>query len=240
MSKFSGVTFPFQAVTPSDDAIIRRRILTDSILSGCEFTYSGSTLTMAAGQLIACGRQFRHPLSENWAVTGATSGFARLLLTIDTTKASTKTAFDQINTSIEYATDANGFPALTQADINEAGTTYQVVLCVVSLGPGGITGIVSQVMRRLEPVSLISFCTVTLPVNGWSNLTQTVNVPGVLANKDLCALVVSGDPASHDVYYDFGIHPVNQLDGKVEFVCDNVPESDVITNIIVIVKGGSL
>ena len=61
MSNFTGVTFAKQKVLPSDDAIIRRAILSDGILYGCEFSYSGSTLTMGAGHLLICGRQARHP-----------------------------------------------------------------------------------------------------------------------------------------------------------------------------------
>lgn len=47
-------------------------------------------------------------------------------------------------TQVEDATDANGFADLTTADINATGTRYQVAVCVVSLGPGGITGIASK------------------------------------------------------------------------------------------------
>ena len=146
---FSGVTFAQQRVTPIDDAIIRRAILPDGILTGCSLSYSGSTLTMAAGQMVICGRQIRHAASQNWAVVGATSGYARLLLTIDLTRTATKETFDQVVDTIEYASSLDGFLALEQADINAAGTKYQIPVCVVSLGAGGITGIVSQ----LEPAS---------------------------------------------------------------------------------------
>jgi hypothetical protein len=139
---FSGVTFAEQSVTPSDDAIMHRAVLTDGLLRGCAFNYAGSTLSMGVGSLLICGRQARHTAAQSWAVTDATSGFARLLLTADLSRTSTKDAFDQLNESIEYAASLDGFPALEQADINEAGTVYQMELCVVSLGSGGITGIV--------------------------------------------------------------------------------------------------
>ena len=141
---FTGITFPQQKVTPSYDAIIRRAALADGILNGCEFSYSGYALTMGAGVLIACGRQFAHASVQNWAVSDATSGYARLVLTIDTTRVSTKGTFDQIVASIEYASALDGFLELQQQDINQSGTIYQVVACVVSLGAGGITGIVSS------------------------------------------------------------------------------------------------
>lgn len=143
-ANFTGVTFPNQKVTPANDAVIRRAIFDDGILTGCDLSYSGSTLTMTAGQLMICGRQIIHPSSQNWAVTEATSGYARLVLTIDVTRTSTKDTFDQVVDEIQYATDANGFADLTSADINATGTRYQVAVCVVSLGPGGITGIASK------------------------------------------------------------------------------------------------
>ena len=143
-ANFTGVTFPNQKVTPANDAVIRRAIFDDGILTGCDLSYSGSTLTMTAGQLMICGRQIIHPSSQNWAVTEATSGYARLVLTIDVTRTSTKDTFDQVVDEIQYATDANGFADLTTADINATGTRYQVAVCVVSLGPGGFTGIASK------------------------------------------------------------------------------------------------
>ncbi len=144
MADFSGVTFAKQNVTPADDGLIRRALLSDGVLTGCNFSYSGYTLTMGSGVLIACGRQIRHPSAQNWAVVGAKSGYARLVLDIDLTKSSTKDLFEQVSTLLEYATAENGFTDLTQEDINVAGSRYQIVLCVVSLGDAGITGIVSQ------------------------------------------------------------------------------------------------
>ena len=141
---FSGVTFQQQKISPSDDGLIRRKLLADGILYGCDMSYSGTTLTMAAGQLMICGRQIRHPAAQNWAVVDATSGYARLVLTIDLTRTSTKDTFDQVLDTIEYASSLDGFTALETSDINISGTRYQVVLCVVSLGTGGITGITDK------------------------------------------------------------------------------------------------
>jgi hypothetical protein len=142
-----GITFAEQTVTPTDDAIVRRAMLSDGILSGCSITYSGSTLTLAAGYMIACGRIFQITAARNWAVVDATSGVARLVLTIDLTKTATESAFDQISFGIDYATAENGFVNLTQDDINIAGVRYQVAVAVVSLGAGGITGIISKLEK---------------------------------------------------------------------------------------------
>lgn len=143
-TNFTGVTFAQQHVKPADDAIIRRAILTDGILTGCDLGYSGPTLTMGMGHLMICGRQILHPVSQNWAVTGKTSGFARLLLTIDLSRTSSSDEFDQVVDTIEYADAVGDFPSLTLEDINNTGTRYQMVVCTVSLSSDGITGIVSK------------------------------------------------------------------------------------------------
>lgn len=149
MPDFTGVTFANQTVTPADDALVRRALLGDGILTGCEFSYSGYTLTMRSGALIVCGRQIRHPSAQNWAVVGAKTGYAQLVLDIDLTKSSTAQLFEQVTTSLEYASAEDGFTALTQENINVAGSHYQAALCVVSLGDAGITGIVEQ-MEQAE------------------------------------------------------------------------------------------
>lgn len=142
-----GITFAEQAVTPADDAIVRRAILGDGVLTGCEVTYSGSTLTLAPGYIIACGRSFQITTAQNFAVVDATSGVARLLLTIDLTKTATENSFDQIAFSLEYASAEDGFVDLVKDDINLSGTKYQIVCAVVSLGTGGITGILSKLEK---------------------------------------------------------------------------------------------
>ena len=170
---FTGVTFAKQKVTPADDAIVRRAILPDGILTGCALSYSGSTLTMAAGQLMVCGRQIKHPSAQNWAVSDATSGYARLLLTIDLTRTASKETFDQVVDTIEYATSADGFSELEQSDINSAGTKYQIAVCVVSLGTGGITGIVEEIAKsEASAGKLFAVIGVTYPAGSTCTCTN--------------------------------------------------------------------
>lgn len=173
-ANFTGITFAEFNVSPSDDGLINRTILPDGILSGCGISYSGSTLTMASGTLIACGRQFRHPAAQNWAVVDATTGYARLLITLDLTRSATEQAFDQVVDAVEYANDISGFPALVQQDLNAAGTKYQIVACVVSLGTGGISGIINT-MPTVRPASADGG---TLTVTAPAGSTVTVSKDG--------------------------------------------------------------
>lgn len=149
-----GITFPNQKVTPSDDALLRQAALEDGILCGCSLQYAGFTLSMAAGHLLLCGREIQNTALASWAVDGSTSGYARLVLTIDQSKTSTAEVFEQIEAAIEYASTPDGFSALEQSEINVSGVRYQAEICVVSLSSGGITGIVRQlpgVTLRADP-----------------------------------------------------------------------------------------
>ncbi|HIR32482.1 MAG TPA: hypothetical protein IAB83_10895 [Candidatus Faecousia faecavium] len=187
-SNFAGVTFDEQVATPSDDAIIRRAILDDGILTGCELSYTGSTLTMTAGQLMICGRQVKHPATQNWAVADETTGYARLLLTIDLTRTASKETFDQVVDTIEYASAVDGFASLVQEDINASGTEYQFVAAVVALTTGGISKIVYQMGETSAGLSYKSTIIVTdLPTG--STVTATgYKQDGILSYSGACKI----------------------------------------------------
>ncbi|MBR5093449.1 MAG: hypothetical protein IK095_00005, partial [Oscillospiraceae bacterium] len=119
-----GVTFADQEVTPADDGAACAARQSDGVLTGCAMSALGSTLTLGAGLLIVCGRVVRVASSQSIAVTGASSGYARLLLTLDMSQTATESDFKQARLDVEYASTRAGFNALTQQDVNSGGTTY--------------------------------------------------------------------------------------------------------------------
>ncbi len=139
----TGITFANQKITPSDDGRLYGAMLADGILTGCGITFAAATLSVAAGSLLIGTRELRTS-GETLSVTGATSGYARVIIDIDLTRAATKTSFEQAQFQIQYAATLDAFAALEQQDINTAGTHYQAVFCVLSLGTAGITGVVSS------------------------------------------------------------------------------------------------
>ena len=143
----TGVTFANQKITPSDDGRLYGSILSDGILTGCAVTFAAATLSIAAGSMLIGTRELRTS-GETLSITGATSGYARVIVDIDLTRA-TKTSFEQAQLQIQYAASQDAFPALVQQDINAAGTHYQAAFCVVSLGTAGITAIVSTLETAL-------------------------------------------------------------------------------------------
>lgn len=139
----TGITFANQKITPSDDGRLYGAMLADGILTGCGITFAAATLSVAAGSLLIGTRELRTS-GETLSVTGATSGYARVIIDIDLTRAATKTSFEQAQFQIQYAASLDAFASLKQQDINTAGTHYQAVFCVLSLGTAGITGVVSS------------------------------------------------------------------------------------------------
>lgn len=139
----TGITFANQKITPSDDGRLYGAMLADGILTGCGITFAAATLSVAAGSLLIGTRELRTS-GETLSVTGATSGYARVIIDIDLTRAATETSFEQAQFQIQYAAALDAFAALEQQDINTAGTHYQVAFCVLSLGTAGITGVVSS------------------------------------------------------------------------------------------------
>lgn len=139
----TGITFANQKITPSDDGRLYGAMLADGILTGCGITFAAATLSVAAGSLLIGTRELRTS-GETLSVTGATSGYARIIIDIDLTRAATKTSFEQAQFQIQYAASLDAFASLEQQDINTAGTHYQAVFCILSLGTAGITGVVSS------------------------------------------------------------------------------------------------
>ena len=167
---FTGITFENQKVTPSDDGRLYAAILRDGILDGCGLTYAAATLSLAAGSMIIGSRQIKTG-GGTVTVSGATSGYARVLVDLDLTKAATKESFLQAATVVEYSATVAGFSALTQQDLNIAGSHYQQVLCILSLGAAGITGIVSRLGHAAHD---LVFQDVSVAASAW---TASVKYP---------------------------------------------------------------
>lgn len=161
----SGVTFSKQMVTPSDDGALYGCVLTDGILNGVNISYSAASLLVTAGRLIIGTRECKIDTNITLAVDGATSGFARVKLTVDLTQTATKEVFSQVYADVEYSATLGGFPSLVQQDINTAGTTYEAVLAVLTMGTAGITGIVDKLPRAQMNPKMVD---VTIPVSAWT------------------------------------------------------------------------
>lgn len=147
VNEFVGVTFPRQPIRPAYDANARKRISSDCIVSGCSVSYSGFSLALSEGFLLACGRLLQHRYDQSWTLA-PNGAYARLILSIDVAWNEQAEASHEISTAIEYADSVDTFAAPMQDDINSGGARYQCVVCTVSVGSEGITGYVEMIENR--------------------------------------------------------------------------------------------
>lgn len=72
----------------------------------------------------------------------------------------------------------------------------------------------------------------TLPVGNWSNNKLIISVDGV---TDTNNVDVSPEPSveNYDEYTACGVRCLSQSAGKLTFICDYVPEMDVVANVAI-------
>lgn len=155
-SSIHGVNFDNQTVTAKDHGHLFQCVIVDGIMSGCELSFSGTSLVITPGYLMVAGREMKLTANTTIIVSGATTGYARVLITIDLTKAATAEMFEQADFQIQYATTATGFSALNQEEINGTGTLYQFELCTLALGTSGIASIYSRAGSAAVRIPIIT------------------------------------------------------------------------------------
>lgn len=206
MSEIVGFNFENQRMTPNAYGITLEKTFQDGILKGCSMAFSGTVFTISAGYLVVRGRQLNIPSAMEIAVDQALSGYARIVLTIDLSMTASEDSFEQVSVITEYSSTSGGFASLIQEDINISGTKYQVVLAMVSLGTGGITGIESQ-MPAVKLFNAPQSFTATILASGWTTenaaagiYKQTVTVPGLLAtDSPIVDIDMMSDSAAFEV-----------------------------------------
>lgn len=220
-----GVNFVDQQFTPTSDCALWRRCVYNGILDGMAITYSGSSLNVAAGWLMAGGKELHLPSAITIPVTDAVSGKARLVVTVDLTKTATEQTFNQAWIDLEY--EAN-YTTLAKNNLAASGTKYMMVLCEVSLGPAGITSID---WTCGEAHSRALAATLTLTAAGWSSNQQTVRCDGATTT---CNIIVAGHVSDLDDYRAADIRLINQYAGSLKFSCASVPSSNIRVNVLIL------
>lgn len=76
---------------------------------------------------------------------------------------------------------------------------------------------------------------VILSAAGWSNNLQIVNVPGMTADKTKSDVLASAAPSDENyaAYSENVVRLYAQMDGAVQFKCEEVPDIDLTVNIMV-------
>ena len=142
----SGVTFDGCAVSARDHGVLFSGLFPDGVLRGCAINFSGSSATISAGYLIACGRVIEVESATSVSVTG--TQYSQIVLTINaSTPAFTLSCVNSASTT---------FPALQQDDINDGvSTTYQLELAVIDVAGNAILSTIGSVALPIRIVSAI-------------------------------------------------------------------------------------
>lgn len=225
----NGVNFEAQEFTPSSDCAIWRRCVHDGILQGMAITVAGSGIKVAPGWIMAGGKELQLPTAITVPATEQLSGFARLVVNVDLSRTATEQSFQQGWIEIEYANSRNAFSSLVKGNLAGSGTVYQMVLCVVSLGSAGITGIVSTCGYAYAHALGIQL---TLLASGWANDQQTVRCDGVTADSDETHVLCTYAVASKEDFLGADIDLIAQGDGTLTFRCSATPTVDIAVNIL--------
>ena len=139
---FKGITFAGQNVTPKNDGGLYQAHYGDGILWGCSMSLSGDDLVIQSGEFIAGGRVCQVDGATNFDLSTRTltNGYIQVVLDFDMSKPEGM-QWNPHTPLSESATTT--FPALTQDDINDTGTLYQVELAVVQISGGNLTSVYS-------------------------------------------------------------------------------------------------
>ena len=148
---FVGITFDGQNVSPKDDGALYNAHYGDGIIDGCSMTISGDDLVIQSGHIIACGRQCKvdGATTVDLSTRTLSTGYIQVILNYDLSQGEGQQWYP---TFVESATTT--FPTLTQDDINDTGTLYQLELAVVQISGGNLTAIISEVTN--SPLEFIS------------------------------------------------------------------------------------
>ena len=139
---FKGITFAGQNVTPKNDGGLYQAHYGDGILWGCSMAVSGDDLVIQSGEFIAGGRVCFVDGATNVDLSGRVNntGYIQVIMNYDLSQGEGSQWYTSF---VESATTT--FPALTQDDINDNDTLYQIELAVVQVSGGNLTSVYSSI-----------------------------------------------------------------------------------------------
>ena len=142
----NGLIFDRRNNTAKNWRSILAEIMGDGIIgSGCEVTSTSNSITVGGGHFILKGAVIENNGADTIPVTPTlTDGYVRLICRIDLTQEASETGPGQVGWVTDFSATPT-FPALTQEDINGAGSVYEGEIAVLQIVSGNITGITRQI-----------------------------------------------------------------------------------------------
>jgi len=141
-----GITFSKQTVSSNDDAHIYKVLLggKNGKTKGCKMTFDTDNIYIAEGYFFAANRLVEITSTETVTSPIVSTGveYCRLVFEIDLAKINTNTEFAQGYFKILSST--TNYPGLTQEDLEEGGTVYQLPFAKFQKSVAGIANFASE------------------------------------------------------------------------------------------------
>lgn len=141
-----GITFSKQSVSSNDDSHIYGVLLNGrrGRTRGCKMTYAADDIYISDGYFIAANRLIQISSAETVSTPVVSSGttYCRLVFEIDLTKTNSNSEFNQ--GSFKILTSASAYPAITQEDLENGGSVYQLPFAAFTKTVSGIGSFVSE------------------------------------------------------------------------------------------------
>ena len=187
-----GVTFDQQSMTSSDFAHFQKVFLNniDGVTRGCEVTKQGMSVFIAPGYFFVSGRLVQVTSSEEISLSQFSSEtiYATIVFTVDMTKPNTSEKFNQ--GSFDVLTSTTGYPELTQEDLEDGGTVYQMEFARVRI----FGGIITNLTTTYKKLNAVGFATAD------QMETANANIAGNTDNIEIITGLVN-DIAENGVNY---------------------------------------
>ena len=126
-----GITFDKQLLTSRQHAHFQKLFLndTDGITKGCAVSQSNGYVYVQKGFFVVSGRFVEITGAETIDTPAVTSGtlYCKVVYEIDLSKENTESDFTQ--GYFKTLTSASGYPSVTQEDLDNEGTIYQMPFC---------------------------------------------------------------------------------------------------------------
>lgn len=142
---FRGITFSKQTVSSNDDAHVYQLILSGrkGRTKGCGMTHSADNIFIDEGRFFVANRMIEVTSTETISTPVVTSTtYFRLVFEIDLTKANTSSDFTQ--GYFRILSSATDYPAITQEDLENGGSVYQLPFARFTKSVSGIDVFASE------------------------------------------------------------------------------------------------
>ena len=135
---FKGITFAGQNVSPKNDGGLYQAHYGDGILWGCSMAISGDDLVIQSGEFIGGGRycQVDGATSVDLSDRTISNGYIQVVMDFDMSQAEGNQWIIH-RPLVEQPTLV--FPSLTQGNINNTDTLYQIELAVIQVSGGAMS-----------------------------------------------------------------------------------------------------